>query len=236
MSRLYAPTLKAESGPSLDTSTPSYRLMVRAGFIRASSTGIYTLLPLGQKVLAHLESLVDRTMLHYAEAHKLTLPNLLPAKLWKRTGRWDTTGSELIRLQDRKGASYCLGPTHEEEITQLIGSEVTSLRQLPLRLYQVGRKFRDELRPRAGLLRAREFVMKDLYTFDADRRSALDTYLAMRLAYRQFFKAVGLPFIEARADGGNIGGDESHEFHYTSTAGEDTVLQCPNCHYAANTE
>ncbi|KAJ1930751.1 hypothetical protein IWQ60_000035 [Tieghemiomyces parasiticus] len=236
LSRLFAPTLKPESGPSLDTTSAGHRLLVRAGLIRVSSTGIYSLLPLGQRVLARLEALVDRTMGHHGGAHKLALPNLLAADLWKQTGRWETTGRELFRLTDRKATPYCLGPTHEEEITHLVAGDVSSYRQLPLRLYQVGRKFRDELRPRAGLLRAREFVMKDLYSFDADQSGALRTYNEVRELYRYFFKQIGLAFVEARADSGNIGGTLSHEFHYPSATGEDHVLTCSRCRYASNAE
>ncbi|KAJ1961764.1 hypothetical protein IWQ62_003757 [Dispira parvispora] len=236
LSRVFAPTLKPESGPASDYSSLGHRFLVRAGFVRPSSTGIYTLLPLGQRVLGHLERLVDRIMVERLEAHKLGLAHLLPATLWKRSGRWVTTGKELFRLTDRKQTDYCLGPTHEEEITQLIAREVTSHRQLPLRLYQVGRKFRDEVRPRSGLLRAREFVMKDLYSFDVDSTSAQETYDQVRLAYRQFFDHLGVAYLEAKADSGNIGGSLSHEFHLPASIGEDVLLQCGQCGYTANQE
>ncbi|KAJ1645863.1 hypothetical protein IWQ61_010266, partial [Dispira simplex] len=236
LSQVFAPTLKLESGPASDYSSPGHRFLVRAGFIRPSSTGIYTLLPLGQRVLGHLERLVDRIMVERLGAHKLKLAHLLPATLWKKTGRWVTTGKELFRLTDRKQTDYCLGPTHEEEITQLIAREVTSHRQLPMRLYQVGRKFRDEVRPRSGLLRTREFVMKDLYSFDVDSATAQETYDQVRLTYRHFFDQLGVTYLEARADSGNIGDSLSHEFHLPATVGEDVLLQCRQCGYTANQE
>ncbi|KAJ1974910.1 hypothetical protein H4R34_004535, partial [Dimargaris verticillata] len=236
LSQVYAPTRKPQSGPASDFSAESYRLLIRAGLIRPSSTGIYALLPLGWRVIAHLTKILDQAMVHDLGAHKLSLPLLLPAHLWQTTGRWETAGAELFRLQDRKDAQYCLAPTHEEEITKLVAQDVTSYRQLPVRLYQIDRKFRDEMRVRTGVLRAREFIMKDLYTFDADESAARQTYDQVRAAYRALFQRLGIKALEARADSGNIGGSFSHEFHIPSPAGEDTLLRCTTCGYTANQE
>ncbi|TPX60512.1 proline---tRNA ligase [Powellomyces hirtus] len=167
---------------------------------------------------------------------KVALPCLLPSDGWKKTGRWESTGAEMFKVEDRKGSEFCLAPTHEEEITQLVASEISSWKQLPLRLYQIGRKYRDEARPRSGLLRAREFVMKDMYSFDVSEKAALETYAEVRGAYNRILKAIGIPFAAAEADTGNIGGTRSHEYHFLSNAGEDTVLTCQQCGYTANEE
>jgi prolyl-tRNA synthetase len=165
------------------------------------------------------------------------MPTVLPAALWRKTKRWDDAGPELLRVRDRKLADYCLAPTHEEPVTALVQQKLSSHKDLPLRLYQVGAKFRDEARPRSGLLRARQFLMKDLYTFDVSKAAALRTYDAVRGAYRSIFARVGLPGVcEARADSGKIGGDYSHEFHVVADSGEDTLLHCACCGYVANEE
>ncbi|KAF0487328.1 putative proline--tRNA ligase, mitochondrial [Gigaspora margarita] len=195
----------------------SHKLMIRAGLIRQSSSGVYSLLPFALRSIEKIEKIIDQEMRNIG-AQKLSLPILLSANMWKRTGRWDTTGSELFKLKDRKTSDFCLAPTHEEEITQLVANDVFSYRQLPLRLYQIGRKFRDEMRPRAGLLRGREFIMKDLYTFDTTEETALKTYE------------------EAEADTGNIGGTKSHEYHILSAVGEDLILSCMRCGYTSNEE
>ncbi|KAJ1970635.1 hypothetical protein H4R35_005749, partial [Dimargaris xerosporica] len=236
LSQVYAPTRKPQSGPASDYSAESYRLLIRAGLIRLSSTGIYSLLPLGWRVVAQLTKVLDQAMVQGLGAHKLSLPLLLPAHLWQTTGRWDTAGAELFRLLDRKDAPYCLAPTHEEEITKLVAQDVTSFRQLPIRLYQIDRKFRDEMRVRTGVLRAREFIMKDLYTFDADELTARHTYDQVRTTYRTLFQKLGIQAVEACADNGNIGGSYSHEFHIPSPTGEDTLLRCTTCGYTANQE
>ncbi|RIA98654.1 hypothetical protein C1645_731547 [Glomus cerebriforme] len=213
----------------------SHRLMFRAGLIRRSSSGIYSLLPLALRSLNKIEKIIDLEMTNI-NAQKISLSILLSSNAWKRTGRWNSAGSELFRLKDRKESEFCLAPTHEEEITQLVGHEVISYRQLPLRLYQIGRKYRDEMRPRYGLLRGREFIMKDLYTFDTSEEAALKTYEEVLIAYRNIFDKIGIPFVIADADSGNIGGTKSHEFHFLSQVGEDLVLMCPHCGYSANEE
>nr|CAG8485729.1 12121_t:CDS:2 [Entrophospora candida] len=183
------------------SSGESYRLMTRAGFIRQSSSGIYTLLPLALRSLEKIERIID-IELENIGAQKLSLPILLSSNGWKKTQRWESSGEELFRLKDRKKSEFCLAPTHEEEITQLIANEITSYRQLPLRLYQIGRKYRDEMRPRLGLLRGREFIMKDLYTFDTTEELALQTYQEVILAYKKIFEKIGIPFSIAKADSG----------------------------------
>ncbi|CAG8548583.1 5521_t:CDS:2 [Ambispora gerdemannii] len=213
----------------------SYRLMIRAGLIRQSSSGIYSLLPFALRALEKLEKIIEYEMVNIG-AQKLSLPNLLSAELWKQTGRWETAASELFRLQDRKESDFCLAPTHEEEITRLVAHEVSSYRHLPLRLFQIGRKYRDEMRPRFGLLRGREFIMKDLYTFDTSEETALQSYEQVLEAYKRIFGKIGLPFVIVEADPGNIGGTRSHEFQFLSKAGEDTILTCSKCGYSANEE
>ncbi|KAI9023303.1 prolyl-tRNA synthetase [Hyaloraphidium curvatum] len=233
LSQMYLPTMK--DTPTFAAESESHTLMLRAGLIRQSSAGIHSFLPFGLRALQKLEGIIDDEM-RGIDAHKVVLPNVLPSDAWKKTGRWESTGQELYRLKDRKGAAFLLAPTHEEEITQVVGSDVVSTKQLPVRLYQIGKKFRDEARPRAGLLRGKEFVMKDLYTFDATESDALATYEVVREAYRRIFSRIGLPFAVAEADTGNIGGTQSHEFHFVSDAGEDKLLSCPSCGYTANEE
>ncbi|KAJ3154980.1 hypothetical protein HDU86_004500 [Geranomyces michiganensis] len=233
LSRMLAPTAKSTT-KAADIAV-SHDLLLRAGFIRQSSAGMYSFLPLGLRVLAKLEKLIDREM-QSVDGQKVALPCLLPSDGWKKTGRWESTGAEMFKVNDRKGSEFCLAPTHEEEITQLVASERLSWRQLPLRLYQIGRKYRDEARPRSGLLRAREFVMKDMYTFDVSEEAAMKTYGEVRGAYDRILSALGIPFAAAEADTGNIGGTRSHEYHFLSKAGEDTVLLCEWCGYTANEE
>ncbi|RUP16586.1 prolyl-tRNA synthetase [Jimgerdemannia flammicorona] len=253
---MFIPTTKDSLlGPN---AVASHRLMLRAGFIRQSASGVYSLLPLGLRTLDKLETIIEeemrfivdrvyellgkqRVLIYDAsfcdlDAQKLSLPALLSAEPWKQTGRWESSGGELFRLKDRKSADFLLAPTHEEEITQLVAGEVTSYRQLPLRLYQIGRKYRDEMRPRSGLLRGREFLMKDLYTFDATEEEATATYEDVRAAYAKVFRRIGVPFVVADADTGNIGGTSSHEYHFISEVGEDSLLICPECGYTANEE
>ncbi|CAG8492234.1 116_t:CDS:2 [Ambispora leptoticha] len=213
----------------------SYRLMIRAGLIRQSSSGIYSLLPFALRALEKLEKIIEYEMVNIG-AQKLSLPNLLSAEPWKQTGRWETAASELFRLQDRKESDFCLAPTHEEEITRLVAHEVSSYRHLPLRLFQIGKKYRDEMRPRFGLLRGREFIMKDLYTFDTSEETALQSYEQVLEAYKRIFGKIELPFAIVEADPGNIGGTRSHEFQFLSKAGEDTILTCSKCGYSANEE
>ncbi|KAG0235967.1 hypothetical protein BGW42_004422 [Actinomortierella wolfii] len=201
---------------------PSQQLLLRAGMMRQSSSGIYSMLPFGLKSLAKIEAIIDEE-LEAIGCQKLALPNLLPAEHWKKTGRWETAGPEMFKLKDRKGADFLLAPTHEEEITTLIGKEVQSYRQLPIRVYQVTRKFRDELRARSGLLRGKEFVMKDLYTFDVSEEEARKTYDEVVESYRRIMTRLGVPYAVAEADTGNI-------------VGEDSLLSCGSCGYTSNEE
>ncbi len=193
------------------------------------------LLPLGERVLDKISRVID-SELTAIQCAKMNMPLVHPAVAWKASGRWQQAGAELLRLTDRRGAHMCLAPTHEEVFTALVAAEVSSHRQLPLRLYQTGKKFRDEVRPRFGLLRAREFVMKDLYTFDVDAESALQTYRDVSGAYERILNRLGLPWMRVEADSGLIGGDCSHEYHVPATVGEDMLLHCDSCGYAANVE
>ncbi|KAJ3189442.1 hypothetical protein HDU85_003072 [Gaertneriomyces sp. JEL0708] len=213
----------------------SQELLLRAGYIRQSSSGIYSYLPLGLRVLSKLEAIIDDEMRQIG-GQKLSLPLLLSPAAWILTNRYHTTGPDMFKLNDRKGTGFLLAPTHEEEITSLVASLNVGRKNLPLRLYQVGRKYRDEARPRGGLLRGREFLMKDMYTFDATADDALRTYQDVRQAYNRIFSRIGVRYVAAEADTGNIGGTRSHEYHFLSSVGEDTVLTCESCGYAANEE
>jgi prolyl-tRNA synthetase len=230
--RAFIPTLK--EAPK-DAQMPSHILMLRGGFMRQVGAGIYELLPLGHRVTQKVAAIVREEM-NRAGAHEITMPALLPAEYFEESGRWDTFGDTLFRLKDRKGARAHLGPTHEEIVTDLVRREVRSYKQLPLNLYQVQTKFRDEPRPRAGLLRCREFVMKDAYSFDADEVGALKSYEVMREAYHCIFKRVGLDYRLVAADSGAMGGSTSAEFQVLATTGEDAIVACDKCDYAANVE
>lgn len=199
------------------------------------ASGIYSYLPLGMRTLAKITRIVDEEM-ESVGGQKLNMPKLLPRELWEKTGRWNDMGSELVRLKDRKGEDFCLAPTHEEVITSLVASGVNSVKQLPMRLYQIGDKYRDEARPRFGLLRAREFVMKDMYSFDETKEGAMRTYEEVRGAYDRVMKRLEIPYAVAEADSGNIGGNLSHEFHALASIGEDSLLCCPSSSYHANAE
>lgn len=213
-----------------------HELLLKTGYVRQQSAGVYAVLPLGQRVLDKVERRLDDVMQEDLEASKVALPTLAPKALWQVTGRWESSGQELFRLRDRNTADFCLSPTCEESVTRLVAAEVNGSRQLPVRVYQVTRKFRDEMRPRGGLLRGKEFVMKDLYTFDDGEARAFETYEQVGRAYRRFFDSLGVEFLVAEADSGNIGGDRSHEYHLPSSAGEDTLLRCDSCSYVANQE
>jgi prolyl-tRNA synthetase len=213
----------------------SHQLLLRASFIRKLSAGIYTYLPLGWRSLLKIIAIVREEM-NKAGAQELLMPFAHPAELWQETGRWDEYGDLLMKLRDRQGRWFCLGPTHEEVITDLARQMVHSYRQLPLNLYQIGTKFRDELRPRGGLIRAREFLMKDAYSFDRDEAGLDKSFEAMRKAYIRIFTRCGLPFIIVEAEAGAIGGTENLEFLVIAESGEDRLLQCPRCGYAANRE
>lgn len=214
---------------------PSQQLLLRSGMMRQSSSGIYSILPYGHRILTKIEAIIDDELENIG-CQKLSLPNMQTSDNWKKTGRWQSAGQEMFKLKDRRGSDFLLAPTHEEEVTSLIAKEVQSYRQLPIRVYQVGRKFRDELRARSGLLRGKEFVMKDLYTFDVTEQEAYKTYDEVVLAYRRIMKRLGVPYAVAEADTGNIGGSHSHEFHILSKVGEDSLLSCGSCGYTSNEE
>ncbi|KAK9897613.1 class II aaRS and biotin synthetase [Cystobasidium minutum MCA 4210] len=235
LSKIYAPTSRINKQQGDATTLKSLQYLLKGGFIRQSSAGIYSLLPLGQRVIDKLSKIIEDEM-HAVGASKVTLPHLLQPDLWEKSGRWESSGPELYRLKDRRESDMLLAPTHEEEIAALVAADAPSERNLPVRLFQIGRKFRDEARPRAGLLRGREFLMKDLYTFDASEELAEATYNQVKEAYKRIFDRIGLPYLVAEADTGNIGGSSSHEFHYQSPVGEDTLLTCSSCNYVANSE
>jgi prolyl-tRNA synthetase len=226
------PTLRDD--PS-DAETASHRFMVRAGLIRQLASGIYTYLPLGFRVLRNVERIVREEM-EKAGAVELLLPALHPAELWQESGRWDVYGDELMRLRDRNDRPFALGATHEEAITALVRDEVKSYKKLPLTLYQIQTKFRDERRPRYGLLRGREFIMKDAYSFDVSQEGLDESYARMYDAYTAIFRRCGLSFRAIEADSGSIGGTDTHEFMALADIGEDTIAHCAHCHYAANLE
>ncbi|KAG6006286.1 hypothetical protein E4U21_007168 [Claviceps maximensis] len=212
-----------------------YGKLIRAGYIRQSQSGIFHLLPLGLRVQNKIEALLDKHMTSIG-ASKLSLSSLTSEELWRRSGRFDQVSSELFRLADRKKTAMMLSPTHEEEVTSLVASTVKSYKDLPLRLYQTTRKYRDEMRSRHGLLRSREFVMKDLYTFDTSYTSAVSTYHEVAAAYRAFFADLKIPIMVAEASSGDMGGNHSHEYHLPNPIGDDAVLSCDSCDYIANDE
>ncbi len=231
-SKFFIPTLK--QAPA-DAEVVSHKLLVRAGMVRKLTSGIYVYLPLGLRTLKKAAQIV-RDEMNDAGAQEVLLPMVQPADLWQETGRWDFYGKELLRFKDRHNRDYCLGPTHEEVMTDLVRGEVKSYRQLPLNLYQIQTKFRDEIRPRFGLMRGREFVMKDAYSFDANEAGAEISYRAMFDAYMRIFTRMGLKFRAVEADSGSIGGNFSHEFMVLAETGEDTIAACTACQYAANVE
>jgi len=213
----------------------SHRLMMRAGMIRKLAAGIYTYLPLGLRVLKKVSAIVREEM-DRAGALEVLMPSIQPAELWMESGRWDYYGKELLRLKDRHEREFCYGPTHEEVITDLVRREVKSYRQLPMNLYQIQTKFRDEIRPRFGLMRGREFIMKDAYSFHKDDAQAEKEYWNMYETYKRIFTRCGLDFRAVEADTGNIGGSFSHEFMVLAETGEDFIASCDSCEYAANVE
>jgi len=234
-SRYYIPTLK--EAPA-DAEVVSHKLLVRAGMIRKLTSGIYTWLPLGLRTLEKAKAIVRREM-NEAGALETLLPMVQPGELWEESGRWKKYGKELLRFKDRHDRDYCLGPTHEEVMTDLLRGEVKSYRQLPLNLYQIQTKYRDEVRPRFGLMRGREFLMKDAYSFDVDDEGANKSYAAMKEAYHKIFSSMGLDFRPVEADSGAIGGNFSHEFMVLAETGEDAITACtnwPECTWAANVE
>lgn len=231
-SQLLIPTLREVPA---DAETISHQLLTRAGFIRRSAAGIYNLLPLAFRVVKKIEAII-RDEMDKLGGQELLMPIIQSAELWQESGRWDIYGPELFRLKDRHGRDFCLGPTHEEMITALVRSEVKSPRQLPLLLYQIQNKYRDERRPRFGLLRTREFIMKDLYSFDRDQAGLEASYQKMFAAYTRVFERCGLAVRSVEADAGAIGGKDTHEFVVFAESGESIIVFCPSCNYAANIE
>lgn len=231
-SNLYLPTLKETPA---DAEVVSHRLMLRAGMIRKVAAGIYNLLPYGLAAVRRVEHVVREEM-NRAGAQEILMPAVQPAELWEESGRWDHYGRELLRFVDRHQHPFCLGPTHEEVVTALLRGEVRSYRQLPVNLYQIQAKFRDEIRPRFGLMRGREFIMKDGYSFDVDDDAAAESYRLMYEAYSRIFERLGLGFRAVEADTGAIGGSFSHEFMVLADTGEDEIAVCRACDYAANIE
>lgn len=231
-SEMFLPTTKET--PS-DAEIVSHQLMLRAGMIRKLAGGIYSYLPLGYRVIRKVENIVREEM-NRAGAQEVFLPAVQPAELWMESGRWNMYGKELLRFKDRHNRDYCIGPTHEEVITALVRDEIQTYRQLPRNLYQIQTKFRDEIRPRFGIMRSREFGMKDAYSFDATEKGAEESYGKMFDAYNRIFERCGLHFRPVEADSGNIGGSFSHEFMVTADSGEDVMVHCTSCTYAANLE
>jgi prolyl-tRNA synthetase len=232
MSRLFVRTLRDDP---VDAEVPSHRLLVRAGYVRRAAPGIYTYLPLGLRVLRKIEQIIREEM-DAMGAQELMFPALLPKEPYDATGRWTEYGDNIFRLQDRKGADYLLGPTHEEMFTLVVKDLYSSYKDLPLSIYQIQNKYRDESRPRAGLLRGREFVMKDSYSFDVDDAGLERSYRAHREAYIRIFDRLGFDYVIVKATSGAMGGSASEEFLATADVGEDTYVRCTSCDYAANVE
>ena len=231
-SNLYAPTLR---NTPAEAEIVSHQLMYRAGMIRKVAGGMYTYLPLGWRVIRKIEEIIREEM-DEAGGQEVAMPILQPSELWEESGRWAVYGDEMMRMKDRHGRSFCLGPTHEEMITDLVRDEVSSYKQLPLMLYQIQDKFRDERRPRFGLMRSREFIMKDLYSFDKDVEGMNESYQKMYDAYTNIYSRMGLKFRPVEADNGAIGGGHSHEFTVLAEAGESNIAYCTKCDYAASDE
>ena len=232
-SNYFIPTLKDTA--SEDAQVISNSLMLKSGMIRKNASGIYTWLPLGLRVLNKVENIVREEM-NNAGAHEVLMPMVQPKDLWNESKRWDKFGPELLRFKDRHDRDFCLGPTHEEVITDLIKNNVKSYKELPLNIYQIQTKFRDEIRPRYGVMRSREFLMKDSYSFHLSEESLEETYQIMRNAYSKIFERIGLDFKIVKADSGAIGGDKSEEFHVLAENGEDTLAVSDASDYAVNAE
>ncbi|RMG91657.1 MAG: proline--tRNA ligase [Zetaproteobacteria bacterium] len=231
-SSFFAPTLRDDPA---DAEVVSHRLLVRAGYIRRVTSGVYDFLPLGLRVLRRIEQVIREEM-DRSGAQELLMPMVQPAELWQQSGRWNKYGPELLRFRDRHDHESCLGPTHEEVICDLVAKELRSYKQLPMNLYQIQAKFRDEIRPRFGLMRGREFIMKDAYSFHVDRDCLMREYQNMFDTYVRIFSRLGLRFRAVEADTGSIGGESSHEFHVLADSGEDCIAHCEHCDYAANVE
>jgi prolyl-tRNA synthetase len=232
VSQFFISTLK--EAPS-EAELPSHRLMMRAGYIKKLASGLYTWMPLGLRVLRKVERIVREEM-DRSGGVELLMPAVQPAELWQETGRWEVFGPQMLKIRDRHDNLFCFGPTHEEVITDIARREIRSYRQLPVNFYQIQTKFRDEVRPRFGVMRAREFLMKDAYSFHADFASLEQTYSVMYDTYSRIFTRLGLQFRAVAADTGAIGGSGSHEFHVLADAGEDALAYCPDSDYAANVE
>ncbi len=229
---LLIPTLRETPA---DAEIASHQLMLRAGYIRKVASGIYTYLPLCMRVIRKIEAII-RDEMTKSGAQELLLPMVMPSELWKETGRWDYYGNELLRFSDRHNRDFCLGPTHEESITDLFRHAIRSYRDLPKNCFQIQTKFRDEVRPRFGLMRGREFIMKDAYSFDRSKEDAHKSYYTMFETYKRIFTRCGVTFSPVEAVTGNIGGSLSHEFQVLAASGEDQILSCNACDYAANIE
>ncbi|MEZ4812538.1 MAG: proline--tRNA ligase [Caldisericia bacterium] len=231
-SKFFAPTLREVP---VEAEAVSHKLMLRAALIRKLSAGIYTLLPLGKKVLENITKIV-RDEMDDIGCQEILMPALLPAEPWQESGRWDVYGGEMFRINDRKGREFCLGPTHEEIVTLHVRDELKSYRQMPLMLYQIQTKYRDERRPRFGVIRAREFLMKDMYSFDVDEEAHEKSYKIAYDSYCRIFEKCGVSYIPVEADTGAIGGSASHEFVVEAENGECRFAHCKACGYSANTE
>ena len=231
-SQFYISTFK--EAPS-DAELTSHKLMIRAGLIKKLSSGLYTWMPMGLRVLKKIEEII-RDEMKLAGAIEILMPAIQPSELWKETGRWGEFGPQMLKIKDRHDRSFCFGPTHEEVITDVVRNELNSYKQLPKTFYQIQMKFRDEIRPRFGVMRAREFLMKDAYSFHADKSSLKNTYQLMYKAYNAIFNKIGLDFRAVQADNGAIGGEGSHEFHVLAESGEDEIIFDEKSDYAANIE
>ena len=231
-SKIFLPTLK---DTPQDAEVISHQLMLRSGMIRRVTSGIYTWLPIGLKVLRKVENIVREEM-DASGAQEVLMPMVQPKELWEETQRWEKMGPELLRIQDRHKRDFCLGPTHEEVITDLIRNNMKSYKELPLNLYQIQTKFRDEVRPRYGVMRGREFLMKDSYSFNLNEKSLNESYLTMKETYKKILDRLGLKFKIVKADSGAIGGDASEEFHVLAENGEDTIAVSDSSDFAINTE
>ena len=231
-SKLLLPTLK--DAPQ-EAEIVSHKLMLRSGMIRKVASGIYSWLPIGLRVLRKVEDIVREEM-NASGAQEVFMPMVQPKELWEETQRWEKMGPELLRIQDRHQRNFCLGPTHEEIITDIIRDNIKSYKELPLNIYQIQTKFRDEVRPRYGIMRGREFLMKDSYSFNIDEESLQETYLSMRDAYKRVLNRIGLDFKISKADSGAIGGDSSEEFHVLAENGEDSIAISDSSEFAINTE
>ena len=231
-SKFYISTFKE---PPSDAELISHQLMIRAGLIKRLGSGLYTWMPMGLKILKKIENII-RNEMNEVGGVELLMPAIQPAELWKETGRWDVFGPQMLKINDRHDRSFCFGPTHEEVITDIVRNELNSYKQLPKNFYQIQMKFRDEIRPRFGVMRAREFLMKDAYSFHADMDSLKRTYQLMYETYNTIFKKIGLNFRAVQADNGAIGGEGSHEFHVLAESGEDELLYDDESDFAANVE